>query len=91
MRRTIGGFPGQQKAVVKKLTEENAQPKKSRPKSQGKRRMQKPTHAKADAMKHDSRLAHFPLTREQHVFVTVWFNMTHAYSLDSHRVRVMPR
>jgi hypothetical protein len=40
-------------------------------------------------MKHDSRLAHFPLTREQHVFVTVWFNMTHAYSLDSHRVRVM--
>ncbi|OXJ06906.1 hypothetical protein [Burkholderia sp. AU6039] len=40
-------------------------------------------------MKHDSKLADFPLTREQHVFVTVWFNMTHAYSLDSHRVRVM--
>ncbi|QQC67904.1 hypothetical protein [Paraburkholderia ginsengisoli] len=40
-------------------------------------------------MKHDTRLANFPLTRQQHVFVTVWFNMTHAYSLDSHRVRVM--
>jgi hypothetical protein len=40
-------------------------------------------------MKHDSKLARFPLAREQLVFVTVWFNMTHAYSLDSHRVRVM--
>jgi hypothetical protein len=40
-------------------------------------------------MKHDTRLANFPFTRQQHVFVTVWFNMTHAYSLDSHRVRVM--
>jgi hypothetical protein len=40
-------------------------------------------------MKHDSRLAHYPLTREQTVFAGVWFNMTYAYSLDSHRVRVM--
>jgi hypothetical protein len=40
-------------------------------------------------MKHDPRLAQYPLSREQLVFVSVWFNMTHAYSLDSHRVRVM--
>lgn len=40
-------------------------------------------------MKHDSRLAQYPLTREQAVFASVWYNMTYAYSLDSHRVRVM--
>lgn len=40
-------------------------------------------------MKHDPRLAQYPLTREQAVFASVWYNMTYAYSLDSHRVRVM--
>lgn len=40
-------------------------------------------------MKHDPRIAKYPLTREQSVFVSVWFNMTYAHSLDSHRVRVM--
>jgi hypothetical protein len=40
-------------------------------------------------MKHDPKVVLYPLSREQLVFVTVWFNMTHAYSLDSHRVRVM--
>ncbi|EKS9794212.1 MULTISPECIES: hypothetical protein [Burkholderia] len=40
-------------------------------------------------MKHDPRLAQYPLTREQSVFASVWYNMTYAYSLDSHRVRVM--
>ncbi|AOJ64599.1 hypothetical protein WJ32_18655 (plasmid) [Burkholderia ubonensis] len=29
------------------------------------------------------------LTREQQVFAGAWYNMTYAYSLDSHRVRVM--
>ncbi|HDR9881405.1 TPA: hypothetical protein QDE50_30750 [Burkholderia cenocepacia] len=29
------------------------------------------------------------LTREQQVFASAWYNMTYAYSLDSHRVRVM--
>lgn len=40
-------------------------------------------------MKHDPRLAQYPLTREQCMFAGVWYNMTYAYSLDSHRVRVM--
>lgn len=40
-------------------------------------------------MKHDPKLAEYPLTREQAVFASLWFNMTYAYSLDSHRVRVM--
>jgi hypothetical protein len=40
-------------------------------------------------MRHDPRLAQYPLTREQAVFASVWYNMTYAYSLDSHRVRVM--
>ncbi|ALP68657.1 hypothetical protein [Paraburkholderia caribensis] len=40
-------------------------------------------------MKHDHRLAQYPLSREQAVFASVWYNMTYAYSLDSHRVRVM--
>lgn len=40
-------------------------------------------------MKYDPKITIHPLSREQLVFVTVWFNMTHAYSLDSHRVRVM--
>lgn len=44
---------------------------------------------KTEAMKHDRRLAQYPLTREQAVFAGVWYNMTYAYSLDSHRVRVM--
>jgi len=40
-------------------------------------------------MKNDPKLAQYPLTREQAVFASVWYNMTYAYSLDSHRVRVM--
>lgn len=40
-------------------------------------------------MKHDPKLTQFPLSREQAVFASAWFNMTYAYSLDSHRVRVM--
>lgn len=41
-------------------------------------------------MKNDPKIAHYPqLTREQHVFVSAWYNMTYAYSLDAHRVRVM--
>lgn len=40
-------------------------------------------------MKFDTRLVQYPLTREQAVFASVWYNMTYAYSLDSHRVRVM--
>ncbi|UJH77459.1 MULTISPECIES: hypothetical protein [Burkholderia cepacia complex] len=45
---------------------------------------------KPGTMKNDPRVAHYPmLTREQHVFASAWYNMTYAYSLDSHRVRVM--
>lgn len=41
-------------------------------------------------MKNDPRVAHYPmLTREQQVFASAWYNMTYAYSLDSHRVRAM--
>lgn len=40
-------------------------------------------------MKHDPKLTQYPLTRDQAVFASAWFNMTYAYSLDSHRVRVM--
>ncbi|VVE51261.1 hypothetical protein PIN31009_04669 [Pandoraea iniqua] len=40
-------------------------------------------------MKNDPKLAQYKLTREQAVFASVWYNMTYAYSLDSHRVRVM--
>jgi len=40
-------------------------------------------------MKYDPKITLYPFTREQLVFVAVWYNMTHAYSLDSHRVRVM--
>ncbi|RLK45705.1 hypothetical protein [Cupriavidus plantarum] len=40
-------------------------------------------------MKHDARINRLPLTREQRYFAACWFNMVHAHSLDSHRVRVM--
>lgn len=40
-------------------------------------------------MKHDPKIAQYHLTREQSVFASVWYNMTYAYSLDAHRVRVM--
>lgn len=40
-------------------------------------------------MKNDPKVAQYRLTREQAVFANVWYNMTYAYSLDSHRVRVM--
>ena len=40
-------------------------------------------------MKNDPKLAQYSLTRAQAVFASVWYNMTYAYSLDSHRVRVM--
>ena len=40
-------------------------------------------------MKHDPRLALYPLTREQAMFARVWHNMTYACSPDAPRVRVM--
>jgi hypothetical protein len=40
-------------------------------------------------MKFDPKTRNYPLSREQRVFLSVWFNMTHAHSLDSHRARTM--
>lgn len=40
-------------------------------------------------MKDDPKLTQYPLTREQKFFAGVWYSMSYAYSLDSHRVRVM--
>lgn len=40
-------------------------------------------------MKTDKYLAAVPLTRNQSYFVSIWFNMVHAQSLDSYRVRAL--
>lgn len=40
-------------------------------------------------MRIDKKLNKLPLTPEQHFFASCWYNMVHAYSLDSYRVRAM--
>jgi len=40
-------------------------------------------------MRIDDKLKALPLTSDQHFFASCWYNMVHAYSLDSYRVRAM--
>lgn len=40
-------------------------------------------------MRLDDRLTQLSLTVEQHFFAVCWYNMVHAFSLDSYRVRAM--
>lgn len=40
-------------------------------------------------MRIDDKLKMLPLSEEQYLFASCWYNMVHAYSLDSYRVRAM--
>lgn len=40
-------------------------------------------------MKVDIRASKYPVTRDQHFFLSCWFNLVHEFSLDSYRVRTM--